>query len=255
MPNQNHNTPAFIIDVEATDNTPQAEATELGWRRIHFNEAGHIVAELMYSDISDGIPSHAVNCKPDRAISFGAMAVTHITPDIVVDAPSHKWVVQQMLPSGEAYIIGHNVDFDIQVAANAGVDVSQYKAICTLALARELMPEVDSHSLGALIYYLFPDDAKRYLKNAHSAGWDVTFTYWLLKHLVELAGVTDTESLYQASEKARIPTIMPIGKFKGERIADMAKNPSGRGFLSWVINTIKDKPYLVKACQQALDNK
>jgi len=254
MPDQNHNIPALIIDFEATDKTPQAEATQLGYQFVKFS-ANELIEDNFYHYGDNLFPALLVNCLPDRAISFGSMSVTHITLDDVGACDSHKIVVPDTLPKGDAYIIGHNVDFDIQVAANAGVDVSQYKAICTLALARELMPEVDSHSLGALIYCLFPNDARRYLKNAHSAGWDVTFTYWLLKHLVELAGVTDMESLYQASEKARIPTIMPIGKFKGERIVDMVKDPSRRGFLGWVINTIKDKPYLVKACQQALNNK
>src|SRR5690606_29245727 len=99
---------------------------------------------------------------------------------------SHKDAVGRLLPKGEAYIIGHNIDYDIQVAKNAGVDTSQYKTICTQALARKLRPDLDSHSLGALTYAINMDRARDYCKNAHDAGWDVTFAFWLLEEICEI---------------------------------------------------------------------
>ncbi|PLT21112.1 3'-5' exonuclease [Psychrobacter sp. MES7-P7E] len=245
-------TPAMIIDFEATDVSKEAEATQLGWRNVSFDDQGDLVAEVVYYR-DDNQQSNVRFCKPDRAISYGAMAVSHIMPSDVEHALSHKLVVPQYLPVGEAYIIGHNIDYDIQVAANASVDVSQYKRICTQALARRLLPELDSHSLGALTYAINPDLARQYCRNAHNAGWDVTFTLWLLEHLCELGDITSMEQLYLASEEARIPKIMPIGNdHRGKLIADMAKDPKDRGFLQWVVKTIKDKPYLVEACRQAL---
>lgn len=244
------NTPAMIIDFEATDVSKEAEATQLGYRNIRFHEDGYIVAEMMYSDIGDGIPSHTINCCPDRTISYGAMAVSHITPDDVKDYRNHKLVVPQYLPVGEAYIIGHNVDFDIQVAANAGVDVSQYKRICTQALARRLLPDLDSHSLGALTYATNPDLARQHCRNAHNAGWDVTFTLWLLKHLCELGNITSMEQLYLASEEARIPLTFTLPKHRGKLITEVAK--TDKGYLQWVIKTFTDDPYLVKACLDAI---
>ena len=247
------NTPAMIIDFEATDVSKEAEATQLGYRNVVF-ENGELLPETVYDSFGEvSTPGYTVNCKPDRAISYGAMAVSHITPADVEHSLNHKLKIPQYLPKGEAYIIGHNVDYDIQVAANAGVDVSQYKAICTQALARRLLPDLDSHSLGALTYAINPDLARKYCRNAHDAGWDVTFTLWLLEHLCELGNITSMEQLYLASEEARIPLVMPIGNdHKGKLISDMAKNPNDRSFLRWVIKTIKDKPYLVKACKQAL---
>ena len=248
------NTPAMIIDFEATDVSKEAEATQLGCRSIRFHEDGYIVAELMYSDIGDGVPSHTINCCPDRTISYGAMAVSHIAPDDVKDYRNHKIVVPQYLPVGEAYIIGHNVDFDIQVAANAGVDVSQYKRICTQALARRLLPDLDSHSLGALTYAINPDLARQHCRNAHNAGYDVTFTLWLLEHLCELAGITSMEQLYLASESARTPIVFDFGKHNGKAIKEVACHPKDREYFDWVFDNIKDKPYLIKACWQAVDS-
>ena len=243
------NTPAMIIDFEATDVSKEAEATQLGYRNIRFHEDGYIVAEMMYSDIGEGVPSHTIDCCPDRAISYGAMAVSHITPDDVKDYRNHKMVVPQYLPVGEAYIIAHNADFDIQVAANAGVDVSQYKRICTQALARRLLPDLDSHSLGALTYAINPDLARQYCRNAHNAGWDVTFTLWLLEEICEIGFFTSMEQLYLASESARIPLTFTFGKYRGENISDVVVKD--RGYLQWIMKN-NDNPYLIKACSDAL---
>ncbi len=249
------NTPAMIIDFEATDVSKEAEATQLGYRNVFFDENGMLWGDPLPLD-RDGPYSNYVFCKPDRAISYGAMAVSHILPVDVHGELSHKVVAEMLLPKGEAYIIAHNADYDIQVAANAGVDVSQYKAICTQALARELMPDMDSYSLGALTYFININRGRNHLRNAHNAGYDVTFTLWLLEHLCELGNITSMEQLYLASEEARIPKIMPIGnEHRGKLISDMARNTKDRGFLRWVVKTITDRPYLVQACEKALEVK
>lgn len=237
------NTPAMIIDFEATDVSKEAEATQLGYRSVYFDEHGGLYADL--DDLPSPPCSPSTWCNPDRTISYGAMAVSHITPDDVKDYRNHKIVVPQYLPVGEAYIIGHNVDFDIQVAANAGVDVSQYKRICTQALARRLLPDLDSHSLGALTYAINPELARKYCRNAHDAGWDVTFTLWLLEHLCEIGSITSMEQLYLASEDARIPTVFTFGKHAGKLITDVRRtDPS---YLRWIVKN-HDNAYLVKAC-------
>ncbi len=246
------NLPAMIIDFEATDVSKEAEATQLGYDKVSFHESGQLFSRHA-GIFGDLVASSKLYCQPDRPISFGAMAVSHISQWDLTEAPNHKEIVPQHLPEGEAYIIGHNVDFDIQVAANAGVDVSQYKAICTQALARKLLPDVDSHSLGALMYYTYPDRAREYCRNAHHAGWDVTFTRWLLEHLCELGNITSMEQLYLASEKARIPLTFTFGKNEGKNIKEMACHEKDRKYLHWVIDTIKDKPYLITACSAALN--
>ena len=241
------NTPAMIIDFEATDVSKEAEATQLGWRNVRFDKQGSLCADL------DHLPSAprslSILCTPDRTISYGAMAVSHITMDNLKGTYNHKDLIPVLLPEGKAYIIGHNVDYDIQVAANAGVDVSQYKAICTQALARRMLPDLDSHSLGALTYAINPDLARQYCRNAHDAGYDVTFTLWLLEHLCELGGITGMEQLYLASEEARIPLTFTFGKHQGKAIKDIAV--TDRSYLQWIIKN-HDNAYLVKACLDAI---
>ena len=246
-------TPAMIIDFEATDVSKEAEATQLGYTYVEFFNKS--LREYFPTGPSSTPPcSNWLFCKPNRQISYGAMAVSHITKQDLKGMLNHKEVVPQYLPEGEAYIIAHNSDFDIQVAANAGVDVSQYKAICTQALARRLLPDLDSHSLGALTYAINPELARKYCRNAHNAGWDVTFTLWLLEHLCELSGITNMHDLHIASEEARTPTTFDFGKHKGKVIKEVACHAKDRGYLDWVITEFKDDPYLLAACADALLN-
>ena len=242
------NTPAMIIDFEATDVSKEAEATQLGWRNVRFNKQGSLCADL------DHLPSAprslSILCTPDRTISYGAMAVSHITMDDLKGTYNHKDLIPTLLPEGEAYIIGHNVDYDIQVAANAGVDVSQYKRICTQALARKLLTDTDSHSLGALMYFIYPDRARQYCRNAHDAGYDVTFTLWLLEYICDMMKITSMEQLYLASEEVRIPTAFTFGKHKDKTIAEVRRTDSG--YLRWIVAN-HDNAYLVQACTEALN--
>lgn len=237
------NLPAVAIDFETTCATADAQATELGLCPVVFSDKGILNPRM------DAV---AVRCKPDRDISFGAMSVTGICPEDVANEGDHTTVVPPLMPSGEAYIIGHNVDYDIRVAENAGVDVSNYHAICTLAIARDLYPDAQ-HSLGALLYMLDYDYARQHAQHAHSAAHDVRFCVRLLRIFCRNIGITDMQSLYEYSEQARIPKIMPLKKYKGQVITEMAKNNDGRKYLQWVIDNVEDNPYLIKACKQALE--
>ena len=82
-----------------------------------------------------------------QPISYGAMAVHHILESDIAGKPSYETF---RLPEGIQYIIGHNVDYDIQAIKLADKSVN-VKAICTLALSRMVWPD-DAHNLSALIY-------------------------------------------------------------------------------------------------------
>ena len=66
-----------------------------------------------------------------------------------------------------------------------------------------------------MIYLLERATARERLKNAHAALDDVKNCLVLLSHIVSKLGITDWDALWVASEKARIPTVMPFGKHKG----------------------------------------
>lgn len=227
--------PALAIDFEATDATEDAQATEIGFCDVIFSKDG--VLNPLNMPIG-------VLCQPERDISFGAMAVTGICPEDLHHAYSHREVVTHYMPAGAAYIIGHNIDYDLQVARNAGVDTSQYKAICTLAIARHLYPEAD-HKLMALLYMLDYGYAREYGKSSHSAAYDVRFCVRLLRIFCKEAGITNMEDLYQFSEMARRPKIMTFGMHKGESLIDLAATEKGRGYFFWLISDGLSDRYLL----------
>lgn len=173
-------------------------------------------------------------------ISIGAMAVHHILETDLINKPSYETF---RLPEGVAYIIGHNIDYDIQAIKLCGPSID-VKGICTLALARMVWPDLETHNLTSL-YYMITEDkekARRWLRNAHNAKWDIFFTGELLKVIVEKIAAKDMASLYLMSELARIPRVMAFGKHKGVAIK---KLPSD--YVTWLLRQDELDPYLRKA--------
>ena len=173
---------------------------------------------------------------PGKPITFGALATHHILDEELVDCPPASTF---SLPSDVEYLIGHNVDFDWEVIGKPEV-----KRICTLALARKLWPNLDSHNQGALLYYLDRNTAREQLRNAHSALTDVGICAVILDRICKQLSIKTIEDLYTESEKARIPTTMPFGKHKGEKISEIPNF-----YKSWLLEQKDLDPYIRKAIQ------
>ena len=171
---------------------------------------------------------------PGKPITLGALATHHIMDEELVDYPSAS---SFRLPDDVSYIIGHNVDFDWEVIGKLEI-----KRICTLALARKLWPDLDSHTQSALLYFLERSTAREQLRNAHSALTDVGICAVILDHICQQLNVKTVEDLYTESEKARIPTIMPFGKHKGMLLADIPSD-----YKQWLLTQGDIDPYLRRA--------
>ena len=171
---------------------------------------------------------------PGKPITLGALATHHILDEELVDCPSAS---SFRLPDDVSYIIGHNVDFDWEV-----IGKPEIKRICTLALARKLWPNLDSHTQSALLYHLERNSAREQLRNAHSALTDVGICAVILDHICQQLNVKTVEDLYTESEKARIPTNMPFGKHKGTLLADVPSD-----YKQWLLTQGDIDPYLRKA--------
>jgi len=157
--------------------------------------------------------------RPSVPISLGALATHHIfEEELVKKQPSEEFKV----PLDTQYIVGHNVDFDWRMAGSPDV-----KRICTLALARFALPDLDSHSQVALAYYFNPNDEMRTMvRNAHSASVDVEVCRVNAANLCDVLesqghDVSTWEKLHEVSEIARVPKVMPFGKHKGEAIESL----------------------------------
>jgi len=174
---------------------------------------------------------------PGKPITLGALATHHIMDEELVNSPPASSFI---LPDDVEYLIGHNVDFDWEVIGKPEV-----KRICTLALARKLWPDLDSHTQSALLYFLERSTAREQLRNAHSAITDVGICAVILDHICQQLNVKTVEDLYTESEKARIPTTMPFGKHKGILLADIPSD-----YKQWLLGQGDIDPYLRKAVQQ-----
>lgn len=173
-------------------------------------------------------------------ISLGAMAVHHILETDIAEKPSYDTF---RMPENVEYLIGHNINYDIEAVQKCQPDF-KVKGICTLALARMIWDGLETHTLGALYYYVMEDkqSAKKHLRNAHNAKADIYFTGVILRAIVEKLAIKDMQSLYLMSEMARIPKRINFGKYKGTLVKEL-----DQGYISWLLRQDDLDPYLEKA--------
>lgn len=197
----------------------------------------------------DNVDGTVYTFKPSKKISLGALSTHHIVDEDLQDCP--PWPGKWNPPEGVTYIVGHSIDFDWEAIGKPNV-----KRICTLALARDAWPGLDSHKLGALIYHVYPPKFARELqRNAHDALVDIDLCGRLLFSLVDaLNKPTTWEELWQLSEKARVPKRWSFGKYGprdgklGDLIADTKRTDPG--YVKWCLNNadiVKNDPYYQKA--------
>jgi len=179
----------------------------------------------------------------DEPISFAAMAVHHILESDLEGMPHYSTF---SLPSETIYIIGHNIDYDIRALEKCGVDSSNIKAICTLALARRVWPDAEAHNISALIYMISKgsEKAREMIRKAHRADMDIILTANILMHIVHQLNIGSMEALFAASEDARIPRSINFGKHRGTAIADLPAD-----YVQWLMRQEDLDPYLRKALE------
>ncbi len=214
---------AIIFDVEATD------------------KKDAVIIEAASLDVTSLTPFEVSNpwvqrYNPGKPISLGALATHHIMDEELVNCPASS---SFRLPAGTKYIIGHSIDFDWEAIGSPEV-----KRICTLALARSLWPELDSHTQSALLYHFERETAREQLKNAHSALADVWICSKIAQQIIEKLKPTSLDALWEMSEKARVPTIMPFGKHKGELISALPAD-----YKRWALRLDNITGYLRKALE------
>lgn len=218
---------AYIFDTETTG-SQQPDLIEAAWLQIDDPTSMKVVQQFEQ------------RYKPRHPNTLGALAVHHIYDEELVDCPP---CTDFVFPTDAQYMIGHNIDYDWNVVNQPNV-----KRICTLALSRMLLPQLDSHSQSALMYYFFRAHARDRLKSAHSALADVQNCMYLLTKLLALLStpITTWEQLWEQSEIARLPLVMPFGKHKGVSIAELPND-----YQDWILRQDSMDPYVKLAIQKA----
>lgn len=123
---------------------------------------------------------------PGRSLPPFITGLTHITDDMLRGKPP----IAQVLPRFLAFVdglpvVGHNIQFDIGMlrreAERAGIPFRLAVAADTVTMSRRLLPDVPSHSLGALVDLLHLE-----CQPAHRALADVYATQALYQYLLAL---------------------------------------------------------------------
>ena len=218
-----------ILDTETTGAEEQDRICQLAYVVASANLVGTQIDEV-----------HEDFCKPPLPISFGAMAVHHITNEMVekkpvcVETKSYKRL--QELSSPENVLVIQNAVFDLEMLQKEGF-VSQMPLIDTLRCLRHIYPDLESHGLQYVRYAfgLYKSEAKEAksigLKiQAHDALGDVLVLKLLLDYLLAKHSV---EELIELTKKPIMYKTFRFGKYKGEDIIEVAKKDPG--YLEWML--------------------
>lgn len=176
-----------VVDVETTGGSPGR---------------GHRITEIAAVQVSGGEigRSYATLVNPDRRIPSMITSLTGITDAMVRGAPRFEEVVGPLdeVLNGRVFV-AHNAAFDWsfvshEVERARGGQISG-RQLCTVRLARKLLPELPSRSLDALAHYFGLEIASR-----HRALDDALATARLLLLLMDRLhdrGIEDWDGLQQ----------------------------------------------------------
>ncbi|WP_345993460.1 exonuclease domain-containing protein [Sulfurimonas sp. HSL-1716] len=190
-------------------------------------------------------------CSTDVPISFGAMEVHHITPEMIADKPvckdtqAYKRLLE--LNTEENYVIIHNAPFDIGMLEKEGFSLKM-KLIDTLRCAKHIFEDEEAHRLQFFRYKmgLYKQEEAEAKKlgievKAHDAIGDVlTLKLFLteLKKSIEerFAGENPVEKMVYLTQEPIFIKTFRFGKYKGKSLADVAAEDAG--YLRWMLKSM-----------------
>lgn len=126
-----------------------------------------------------------------------AMAVHHITPDKVKNAPTAMELAPKIRDIFESVdtVVGYNVSFDIRmVKQNFGIDVPNEKIHDLLPVFKQQFPS-GGHKLNDAVQTYCPEIYEKYSSDAHSSSTDTYATLMVFLKQVEI----ETDKAMRAS--------------------------------------------------------
>jgi DNA polymerase-3 subunit epsilon len=172
-----------VVDVETTGSVP----------------AGDRITEIAVISVRNGRVETAFESlvNPVRAIPRAVTAVTRITDEMVRDQPTFAEIADDVFAAlaGQVFV-AHNVGFDWRFLAQElkrarGLALHGPR-VCTVKLARRLIPGLKSRSLDSLAHYFGLEIEQR-----HRAGHDARATATILGRLLSLASEAGAGTLQE----------------------------------------------------------
>jgi DNA polymerase-3 subunit epsilon/exodeoxyribonuclease X len=189
----------------------------------------------------------------DVPISFGAMEVHGITPEMLQNKPACRDSVAYKrlceLNVNENYMIIHNAPFDLGMLEKEGFN-TQMKVIDTLRVAKHVMPDEEAHRLQYFRYKmgLYKDEQKEadalgVEVKAHDAIGDVLVLKLFLTKLREAVSVlypgeNPVEKMVDLTNTPILVKSFRFGKYKGKTLAEVAA--SDAGYLRWMLTSMEN---------------
>ena len=205
--------------------------------------------------VLDGVKTEVYNefCSSEVPISYGAMEVHGITPEMIegkpkcTQLPAYNKLLELNLP--ENYLIIHNAPFDVGMLEKEGFE-NKMQLIDTLRVAKHLLPDEEGHRLQYFryrmgLYKLEEAEAKRLgIKvKAHDAIGDVLVLKLLLTELrkIVMQKFPKEDSVAKMVELTKMPIFVEkfrFGKYKGKTLKEVAMQD--RGYLEWMLNKMEN---------------
>jgi DNA polymerase III subunit epsilon len=164
-----------VVDVETTGGTPTS---------------GHRVTEVAAVRVQGGeiVDVFSTLVNPGRPIPAMITSLTGISDRLVRDAPRFRDVAPRVAAMVQGHVfVAHNAPFDWRFLC-AEMELAQGstlsgRQLCTVRLARKLLPQLPSRSLDALAHYFGLDIAAR-----HRAADDAVATAKILLLFLDMLG-------------------------------------------------------------------
>ncbi len=236
----------IILDTETTGNKEEDRICQLSYLVLNENlEIEEIHNELV---------------KPPIPISFEAMAVHHITNEMVEDKPllKHTKAYKRLkeLNTAENVIVIHNAKFDLDMLKKEGFN-SFFKLIDTFRVLKHLIPEgkfslqYNRYALG--LYKKEPEICEKYniQISAHDALGDVIVLDLLFEYIINTYEKT-VEDLIDLTKKPVLYDKFYQGKYKFENIKDiLIKDPD---YIEYMLSLTDLDPDVKYSIEHHLEN-
>ena len=198
------------------------------------------------------IEVHNEFCSSEVPISYGAMEVHHITPEMIDGKPAcvETMAYQRLeaLNTPDNYMIIHNAPFDLGMLEKEGFTLKM-KLIDTLRCAKHVFDDEEAHRLQYFRYKmgLYKEEPKESEKlgveiKAHDAIGDViTLKLFLTKLRERVQERFEGNAVEKMVELTQTPVLlktMRFGKHKGKALADVALEDAS--YLRWMLDNMKD---------------
>ena len=125
-----------------------------------FNPDTDGITEVAVCKVRNGeiIDEYTTFVNPEKPIPFNVQELTHITDEMVADAPKMEKMIPEFLEFCKGCVlVAHNAHFDVSFIENKakklGLEFNPY-VIDTYEMSLELYNAVENHKLGTLVEYL-----------------------------------------------------------------------------------------------------